>query len=312
MKRRIVIITGANSGIGKAAAIKFASENHTVIMACRDLKRSENAFRQALNLSANSDVHLMQVDISSFKSIKKFAQEFKSKFNNLDILINNAAFFEHGKRGYQVSEDGIELTFATNTFGPFLMTELLKDLLSKSDDARILNACTENIMHFFDPKRQIEFDNLKGEFRNSRKYSVYKMYGDSKMALLILTFRMAEEYKDIGIKVNAIIIPGVRISKDTIRKMSIAYRIAALIKHPFSLEPKDIADCYYYITTSENFLNVTGQAINKKNEIMLPASHEKGFGKIKELVSFNFIPKFAYDKNVSERIWELCKKIFSY
>ncbi|MEP0860276.1 MAG: SDR family NAD(P)-dependent oxidoreductase [Ignavibacterium sp.] len=161
MKRRIVIITGANSGIGKAAAIKFASENHTVIMACRDLTRSENAFKQAQKLSANSDVHLMRVDISSFKSIKKFAQEFKSKFNKLDILINNAAFFEHGKRGYQMSEDGIELTFATNTFGPFFMTELLKDFLSKSDDARILNACTENIMHFFDPKRQIEFDNLK-------------------------------------------------------------------------------------------------------------------------------------------------------
>lgn len=311
IKPRTVIITGANSGIGKAAAIKFASEGHTVIMACRDLSRSKKAFEEVINKSYNNNVYLLQVDISSFKSIRYFVEEFKNKFDKLDILINNAAFFEHGKKGYLTSEDGIELSFATNTFGPFLLSELLKDKLSESDDARILNACTENIMHFHDPKRQIELDNLRGEYKDERKYSVYKMYGDSKMSFLILTFKMAENYKDLRIKVNAIIIPGVKISKETIRKMSFVYRIAALVKHPFSLKPEDIGNCYYYITISEKFFNVSGKAINKRNEIMQPAIHDRGFGKISELISFNFIPKFAYDKNISERIWELSKKIIS-
>lgn len=83
------------------------------------------------------------------------------------------------------------------------MTNLLLDHLTKSDDPRVLNACTTNIRHFFDPKRKIDFDNLKGEYKDSRPYSVYKMYGDSKMALLMLTFKMAEEYKNRGVKVNA-------------------------------------------------------------------------------------------------------------
>jgi NAD(P)-dependent dehydrogenase (short-subunit alcohol dehydrogenase family) len=224
---KTVIITGANSGIGKAAAIKFALAGHKVVMACRSIERSQGAFNEVLNSSPDKNVELLQLDVSSFDSIRKFCSEFKTRHKKLDVLIHNAAYFEHGKKKYQFSPDGIELTFATNTFGPFLMTELLKDVLALSKDPRVLNACTENIMHFFDPKRKIELDNLRGEYKDTRKYSVYKMYGDSKMALLMLTFKMAEEYKSLGIKMNAIIIPGVKIAKDTMKKMSLGYRLIA-------------------------------------------------------------------------------------
>lgn len=310
MNPKTVIITGANSGIGKAAAIRFAAAGHKAIMACRSIEKSQNAFNEVLNSSSDKTVELMQLDVSSFQSIRNFCSEFISKHNVLDVLINNAAYFEHGKKEYQFSSDGIELTFATNTFGPFLLSELLKDVLSKSDDARILNACTENIMHFFDPKRKIEFDNLRGEFRESKKYSVYKNYGDSKMALLMLTFKMAEEYKSYGIKINAIIIPGVKIAKETMKKMSPGYRLIAMIKQPFSLTPERLADCYYHICTSDEFVNITGQAINKHNRIMPAAQHDKGFAKTKELLSFNYIPKYAYDKDTAEKLWEICRKYF--
>lgn len=310
MIRKTVIITGANSGIGKDAAIKFAAADHNVIMACRSIEKSQNAFNEVLNSSPGNTVELMKLDVSSFQSVRNFCSEFKRKYNVLDVLINNAAFFEHGKKEYQMSPDGIELTFATNTIGPFLLSELLKDVLSKSEDARILNACTENIMHFFDPKRKIEFDNLQGEIKESKKYSVYKNYGDSKMALLMLTFKMAEEYKSYGIKVNAIIIPGVKISKDTMKKMSPGYRLIAMIKQPFSLTPERLADCYYHICTSDEFVNITGQAINKHNRIMPAAKHDKGFAKTKELLSFNHIPKYAYDKDTAEKLWEYVENIY--
>jgi len=302
---KTVIITGANTGIGKAAAIKFASAGHKVVMACRSIERSQEAFNEAFNSSPVKTVELMQLDVSSFDSIRKFCSEFKTRHKKLNVLINNAAFFEHGKKLYQLSPDGIELTFATNTFGPFLMIELLKDVLALSGDPRILNACTENIMHFFDPKRKIELDNLRGEYKDTRKYSVYKMYGDSKMALLMLTFKMAEEYKSLGIKVNAIIIPGVKIAIETMRKMSLSYRIIAMIKQPFSLMPERLADCYYHICTSDEFVNITGQAINKHNHVMPAAQHDKGLAKTKELLSFNYIPKYAYDKEATEKIWDM-------
>lgn len=309
MNPKTVIITGSNSGIGKAAAIKFAKAGHKVVMACRNIERSRNTFNEVRNSSPHKTVELMQLDVSSFRSIRNFCSDFESKYDLLDVLINNAAYFEHGKKEYQSSPDGIELTFATNTFGPFLLSELLKDVLSKSIDARILNACTENIMHFFDPKRKIELNNLRGEFINTKKYSVYKNYGDSKMALLMLTFKMAEEYKSYGIKVNAIIIPGVKISKDTMKKMSPGYRLIAMIKQPFSLSPERLAYCYYHICTSDNFVNITGQAINKHNQVMPAAKYDKGFAKSKELLSFNYIPKYAFDKRMIKNLWNLSKQL---
>lgn len=311
MNKRKVIVTGANSGIGKAAAIKFASNGFHVIMACRNVERSESAQSKIVETSGNKSVDIIEVDVSSFDSIKKFCDEYKSRFDSLDILINNAAYFEHGKKPYQLSPNGIELVFATNTFGPFLLTELLKETLARSEDPRVLNANTENIMHFLDPKRKIEFDNLKGEFKDSRSYSVYKMYGDSKMALLLLTLKMSEVYASNGIKVNSVIIPGVKIERSTMKKMSAGYRILAMIKQPFSLEPAKLGECYYKVCTSEEFKNVTGKAVNAKCKILPLAKHDKGFGKIKELLSFGYIPKYAYDKANINRMWELSLEIIS-
>lgn len=139
----------------------------------------------------------------------------------------DAAYLQHGVKEYQLSPDHIELSFATNTFGPFLMTRLLADHLAQSPDPRILHACTTNVKHFFDPKRVIEFDNLRGERKDARPYRTYKTYGDSKMAFLMLTFKMAEELKSKGIKVNALQINCVKLSKETIKKQHSCWKVLA-------------------------------------------------------------------------------------
>lgn len=184
MNGKIVIITGANSGIGKAAAFKFAAEGYRVIMACRNREISAAVQREIRETTKNNEVDLMELDVSSFDSIRNFCAAFKAKYPLLDILIHNAAYLNHGEKEYKLSPDHIELSFATNAFGPTLMTRLLADHLAQSQDPRVLNACTTNIKNFFDPKRTIEFDNLRGELKDTRPYSTYKMYGDSKMALL--------------------------------------------------------------------------------------------------------------------------------
>lgn len=311
MKTKTVIITGANSGIGKSACIRFAHEGHHVVMACRDLKRSEAVRAEIISDSGNNNIDLMQIDMSSFESIKKFCELFKSRFNKLDVLINNAAYFEHGNNVYQLNPDGYELIFATNTLGPYLLCHDLKELLAASDDARIIMANSENIMHYFDPKRKIEFDNLRGEFKDSREFKAYKFYGDSKIALLMVSSKMAEEYKSLGIKVNSVIIPGVKLSKETMQKLTPVYRLLAKIKQPFSLEQSVLGDCYFKLSTSDEFKEFTGVAFNAECKILPPAQHDKGIGKLKELLSFRYIPKYAYNEEATGKIWQIVKQVES-
>jgi len=117
MDNKTVIITGANSGIGKAASHIFARNNYTVVMACRNVERSKQVQEEVISESGNQDVVLMQVDMSSFDSIHAFCEDYKRKFQKLDILIHNAAYFNHGEK-YRLSSDHIELTVYSGPSDP--------------------------------------------------------------------------------------------------------------------------------------------------------------------------------------------------
>ncbi|MBY0123563.1 SDR family NAD(P)-dependent oxidoreductase [Bacillus sp. S/N-304-OC-R1] len=305
MEDKIVIITGANSGIGKAASYKFAAEGYRVIMACRNMKISSAVQKEIIETTNNANVDLMELDVSSFDSIRTFCTAFKAKYPRLDILIHNAAYLNHGVKEYKLSPEHIELSFATNTFGPYLMTRLLVDHLAKSEDPRILNACTTNIKNFFDPKRKIEFDNLRGELKDTRPYSTYKMYGDSKMALLMLTFKLAEEFKSMGIKVNAIQINRVKLSNETIQKMNSIWKVFARIQNLTNPLPAGMADNYFHICTSDEFKNVTGQLINHKREIVKSSTTEKGFTQLKNIFGSSSYPQYAINPLNVDQIWNM-------
>ncbi|QVK19341.1 SDR family NAD(P)-dependent oxidoreductase [Mycoplasmatota bacterium] len=310
MNSKVVIITGANSGIGRAATIKFAEAGSTVIMACRNIEKSKKVQKEIIERTKNSHIDLIELDISSFKSIKCFCKTFKNKYKKLDILIHNAAYFNYGEKNYQLSSDGIELTFATNIIGPFLMTQMLIDELKKSDDARILTACTTNIRHFFEAKRKIDFDNLQGEFKDSRPYNVYKMYGDSKMALLMLTFKMADTLKKDNIKVNSIQIPATKTSKETRKKLKIIWRMIAKMQNMFSLLPEEMADIYLDICTSEEFKDITGKLINDKREIVQSSLYSNSIiDDIKQFFDKSVYPKYADKIENIDKVWELCVKL---
>jgi NAD(P)-dependent dehydrogenase (short-subunit alcohol dehydrogenase family) len=310
MNEKIVIITGANSGIGRAAAIRFAEEGYEVVMACRNLEKNKKVQQEIIKQTENNSVDLLKLDVSSFKSIEDFCSEFKKRYKKLDILIHNAGYFNHGEKNYQLSPDNIELSFATNAFGPFLMTQLLTDLLKKSKDARVLNACTTNIRHFFEPKRKIDFDNLQGEFMDSRPYNIYKMYGDSKMALLMLTFKMADKFEKDGIKVNAVQIPAIKMSKETMGKFKSVWRIAAMVQNIYSSSPETMADTYFHICTSEEFKDITGKLINDKREIMQSSHNTSGLmQEAKQLFDKSVYPKYADNIDNIERVWDLAIKL---
>jgi NAD(P)-dependent dehydrogenase (short-subunit alcohol dehydrogenase family) len=307
MMQRTVIITGANSGIGKAAAKKFAAEGHTVIMACRNPDKSHPVRDQIAKETGNERVYLEQVDMGSFESIRDFCRDYQAKYNELDILIQNAAYFNHGAP-YRQSPDGIEVTFATNVAGPFLMTMLLWGLLAQSGDARILHAGSNIIKHFLNPKKEIGFDHLQNEPENPRSYSVYVSYCNSKMALLMLTFRMAEEFKRDGIKVYSLQINGATMSKENLMKVKPHWRMIARIQNLFFRPPEFTANLYYEICTAERFKNTTGVHINHKLEIMKPSESGRGIiTDIKQGFGAEVFPAYALDTEVTEKILNLCE-----
>lgn len=306
MKNKIVIITGANSGIGKQATIKFAKSGYTVVMACRNIEKSIKVKEEIIGLSNNPNIDLLQLDVSSMESIKKFTDNFLHKYEKLDILINNAGHFKHGEKIYQLSKDNIELTFATNLIGPFLLVELLKDAFMESSDPRVLNACTTNIRHFFEPKRKIDFNNLQGE--NKKKYNSYKMYGDSKMAFLMLTFKLAEVYPNI--KINAVQIPAIKISKETRKNLKLKWRILASIQNLFSNSQESMAETYFYITTSDDFNNVSGKMINADRLVMRVSDYKDDFkGSVKQLFDQMVYPKYADNQDNIDKVWNLCNAL---
>ena len=136
MKGAICIITGSNSGIGKETAIGLAKMGATIVMVVRDQERGEKARIEIVKQTGNNSVDLMICDLSSMSSIRHFAEEFKKKYNRLDVLINNAGA-TFSKR--EVTSEGFERNFAVNYLGPFLLTHELLGLLKSSAPSRIIN-----------------------------------------------------------------------------------------------------------------------------------------------------------------------------
>lgn len=192
MTGKICLITGANSGIGFETAKALAKMGSHVVMACRNESKALAAQEEIIRETGNSNVDVLLVDMSSLESVREFAATFKNKYQKLDVLINNAGIML-SKR--EVSPDGFELQYAVHVLGPFLLTHLLLDLLRKSSPSRVINI--SSMMHRF---THLEFDNLQAE----RKFGPVKTYSMCKLALLMLTYSMAEKFAGTGVTVNAV------------------------------------------------------------------------------------------------------------
>src|SRR5438105_8793558 len=136
LQGKICMVTGANSGIGKATALALAQMGASVVMVSRDRARGEQARREITTTSRNTAVDLLQADLSSQQSIRQLVEHFQHHYTHLHVLINNAGASFPGRRE---SVDGLEMTLAVNYLAPFLLTHLLLDVLTASAPARIVN-----------------------------------------------------------------------------------------------------------------------------------------------------------------------------
>lgn len=185
---KVIIITGANKGIGKQTALEFLKMNATLIFGCRDLKKAEDTKSEILHTCPTAKIDIIQLDISDLSSVRNFASSFKSKYNRLDILINNAGIISVKRK---LTRDGLESIMATNYFGPFLLTNLLLDVLKETKESRIINM-TSNA-HFYS---SLNVDDLNTE----KKYDSTKVYGGSKLANIMFTKELAHRLEQTHVK----------------------------------------------------------------------------------------------------------------
>jgi NAD(P)-dependent dehydrogenase (short-subunit alcohol dehydrogenase family) len=153
MKGKICLVTGASSGIGMATCAALSEIDAVVVMVCRDETRGRAARAKVASQSGSQSADLMLADLSSPASVRRLAAEFTAKYPRLDLLVNDAATFV-SKR--VLTPDGLELMFATNYMGPFLLTRLLLPKLEAASPSRVINVSAPSSM-------KPDFDDLQGE-----------------------------------------------------------------------------------------------------------------------------------------------------
>ena len=186
-KGRVAIVTGSSSGIGYETARVLANKNAQVILAVRNPEKGENALQKIKAQNENANVEVMILDLANLQSVKKFADEFKKRYDRLDLLINNGGVMIPP---YTKTVDGFELQFGTNHLGHFALTCLLFDLIKKTKDSRIVNVSSG--AHRYG---NINFDDLHWD---NRKYKKWASYGDSKIANLYFTYELQRKLGQNG------------------------------------------------------------------------------------------------------------------
>jgi NAD(P)-dependent dehydrogenase (short-subunit alcohol dehydrogenase family) len=272
----VVLITGGNSGMGKATAIELVKQGAKVVILCRNKERGEKALSEIKTESKNDNVELMLCDLGELNSIRKFVVDFKKKYSKLNILINNAGVILPKRHE---TKDGFELQFGVNHLGHFLLTNLLLDLLVSSAPSRIINVASGahkvGKIHFQDI-------NLKNNFNLIRAYS------QAKLANVLFTYELSERLKGTGVTANCLHPGAVATQMGINRKTGFGTLITKVLK-PFFQSPEEGAATSIYLATSQEVSNVSGKYFYRKK----PVSSSK----------------LSYDRETAKKLWQISENM---
>ncbi|QNO13967.1 SDR family oxidoreductase [Alkalicella caledoniensis] len=254
MKNKVVLITGANSGVGKATATELARMGATIIMACRNKERGEEALKEVRERSNSKKVELMLCDLASLSDIRCFCEKFEEKYQRLDVLINNAGVILPRR---QLTKDGFEMQLGVNHFGHFLLTNLLLNLLTNSSHARIINVSSG--AH---KVGKIQFEDLGLE----KRYNLMKAYSRSKLANILFTYELARRLEGTGVTVNCLHPGAVSTNMGVDRETGFGKLIHKILKG-FLQTPLEGAATSIYLATSKEVEGVSGKYFYKQKPI---------------------------------------------
>ncbi|MGY5853925.1 MAG: SDR family oxidoreductase [Candidatus Thorarchaeota archaeon] len=271
MKGKICIVTGSNSGIGKETTRALAEKGAKVIMVVRNQERGDIAKSDILESTGNDSIELMLCDLSLMSDIRRLAQEFKNRYDRLDVLINNAGVVVSKRH---VTSEGFERTLAVNYLAPFMMTHELLPLLQSSAPARVVNLSSG--LH---KSAKFDIDDIQSE----NKYKSMSVYGTAKLLVVMHTYELARRLEGTGVTVN-VAHPGfvaTNLGANTGSRLSSF--MFKLVK-PFQKSAPEGAETSVYLASSPEVDGVTGRYFAKKME---ETSSE-----------------LSYDENQQHSLWE--------
>jgi retinol dehydrogenase 13 len=277
IRDKVVLVTGANSGLGKATALSLAQLGAIVVIVARSKERGEGARQEIVAASGNPNVDLLVADLASQQSIRTLNTQFRAKYDNLHILINNAGISLTTRT---LTEDGIEKVFAVNHLASFLLTNLLLDVLVASAPARIINVATR-------VNTAIDFDDLQYEKRPYRSFAVY---AHAKLGNIHFTYELARKLQGTNVTVNCVH-PGV--FQSNLGKAdgpeSPVWRVAGALARYILPTAAIAAKRIVYLATDPHLATVSG----------------KYFGDREELKS----PLQTYDQHANARLWQVSAEL---
>jgi NAD(P)-dependent dehydrogenase (short-subunit alcohol dehydrogenase family) len=282
MSGKVVVITGGNTGIGKAAAIGLASLGARVVITSRNEERGRAAREEIVERSGNADVDVMPLDLASFRSIRSFANDVLTRHDRLDVLVNNAGLM---LRRRTETDDGFEATFGINHLGHFLLTDLLLDRLKASAPARVVVVAS---MAHKVARRGLDFDDLQAE---RHRYRWMDAYIKSKLANIYFARELARRLDGTGVTVNALHPGFVRSELGRGGDLGGVYGFGTKLGAPFAISSERGARTTTYLASSPEVEGVTGEYFFKCK----PAK----------------LSKAAQDDDAARRLWDVSEKMVS-
>jgi NAD(P)-dependent dehydrogenase (short-subunit alcohol dehydrogenase family) len=256
MKGKNIVITGGNDGIGFYTCLALAHLEANIIMVCRDQVKAELAVKKIQLATGNQNIHFVIGDLSKRKSVHQAATEISILAPRVDVLINNAgAVFNN----FSKSEDGYEMTIATNHLGHFLLTGLLLENLKNAKTARIINVSSNS---HFRGKIQTE------SFTSPCNYSLMSAYDQSKLANVLFTIELAKRLEKTAITVNCLHPGKVRtnMGKKALNGSfltNLLIKLMSLFQALFGISPSEGAKTSIFLATSPDVNGLTGNYFSK-------------------------------------------------
>ena len=253
MEGKVALITGGTSGIGKAAATALAAMGAEVVVTGRNRERAEKALAEIRRDSGGPKVSLMLADLAVQTEVRKLAEGFRERHDRLDMLVNNAGLIQSRRTE---TPDGIELTLAVNHLAPFLLTNLLLEVLERSAPSRIIPVSSEARR-----SARIDFDDLQSR----RRYRAFPVYGMTKKANILFTYELAERLEGTGVVANCVHPGGVNTNfGDDNRSPGILLFRAF---KPFMRTPEQGADTVIYLASSPEAAEMNGKYLTDREEV---------------------------------------------